>query len=369
MNAVYIVELTNDERKALVELTRRGETKARTLKRAQILLAADRGETDAAIASSVSTSTSTVFRTRRKFLIGGVDHALSEAPRPGAERKLKPHHEAMLTALACTTPPKGRARWTLQLLAGRLVRLTDLKKISKETVRRRLADNQLKPWLRKMWCIPKVDAEYVARMEGILDLYAEPYDPNRPLVCFDETPIQLLDETRRPRPPRPGRPRQIDYEYRRMGTANLFVTFDPNRRWRRVKTTEHRRKQDFARCMKELVDKHYPNADVIRVVMDNLSTHKPASLYETFPAAEARRILRRLEFHFTPKHASWLNMVEIEIGVLSSQCLDRRIPSIAVLRSETRAWERQRNTEKASIKWLFTIDKAREKLGSAYPKI
>jgi hypothetical protein len=245
--------------------------------------------------------------------------------------------------------------------------LTDLTSISKETVRKRLADNELKPWLHKMWCIPKVDAEFVARMEDLLDLYAEPYDPKRPLVCFDETPIQLLDETRRARPPRPGRRRQVDYEYRRMGTANLFVIFDPNRRWRRVKTTEHRKKPDFARCMKELVDKHYPDADVIRVVMDNLNTHKPASLYETFPPAEARRILRRLEFHFTPKHASWLNMVEIEIGVLSSQCLDRRIPSTAILRSETAAWERQRNKEKASIKWLFTIEKARDKMAYAYP--
>lgn len=163
-------------------------------------------------------------------------------------------------------------------------------------------------------------------MEDILDLYAEPPDPKRPVVCFDETPMQLIGETRMPRPMRPGHPALYDYEYKRNGTANLFLYFDPHRCWRHVEVTDHRASVDFAHRMRDLVDIHYPEADLIRVVLDNLSTHSAAALYATFPAPEARRILRRLEFHYTPKHASWLNMVEIEISVMMEQCLHRRIP-------------------------------------------
>lgn len=190
-----------------------------------------------------------------------------------------------------------------------------------------LAENDLKPWRRDMWCIPQVDADYVARMEDVLDLYAEAPDPKRPVVCFDESPIQLIGEVRKPIPAKPGQLERYDCEYKRNGTANLFVFLDVNRPWRKVKVTERRAAEDFAACMRELTDAHYPKAERIRVVLDNLSTHSPGALYQTFPAEEARRVLRRLEFHYVPKHASWLNMVEIEIGVLARQCLDRRIDS------------------------------------------
>jgi hypothetical protein len=169
-----------------------------------------------------------------------------------------------------------------------------------------------------------VDAGYVARMEDVLDLYAEAPDPKLPVVCFDESPIQLIGEVRQPVPAAPGQIERYDSEYRRNGTANLFVFLDVNRPWRKVKVTERRAAEDFAACMRDLADVHYPGADRIRVVLDNLSTHSAGALYQTFPADEARRILRRLEFHYVPKHASWLNMVEIEIGVLAGQCLDRR---------------------------------------------
>jgi len=192
-------------------------------------------------------------------------------------------------------------------------------------VRRRLAENELKPWRRDMCCIPRVDGSFVARMEDVLDLYAEKPDPKRPVVCFDESPTQLIGEVRQPIPPAPGRRERYDYEYRRNGTANLFVFLDAHRPWRTVKVTDHRTAQDFAACMRDLVDVHYPKAERIRIVLDNLSTHSPGALYEAFPAPEAHRVLRRLEFHYTPKHASWLNMVEIEIRVLRSQCLKRRI--------------------------------------------
>ncbi len=170
-----------------------------------------------------------------------------------------------------------------------------------------------------------------------------------------------------PIPPEPGKRERYDYEYRRNGTVNLFVAFDPHRAWRKVKLTERRAAVDYAHCMRELVDVHYPKAACIRVVQDNLSIHAPGALYQAFAPAEARRILRRLEFHYTPKHASWLNMVEIEIGVLQGQCLSRRIDDPKRLRNEIAAWERQRNKARARINWMFTTDKARAKLGRAYP--
>ena len=293
---------------------------------------------------------------------------LSEEPRPGASRKLSGKDEALLIATACSSPPAGRARWTLELLADELVRLTVHASVSRETVRRRLAENDLKPWRKDMWCIPQVDGEYVARMEDVLDLYAEAPDPKRPVVCFDESPTQLIGEVRLPIPAEPGQLKRYDCEYKRNGTANLFIFLDVHRPWRKVKVTDNRAAVDFATCMRELTDVHFPKAERIRVVLDNLSTHSAGALYQAFPACEARRVLRRLEFHFVPKHASWLNMVEIEIGVLRSQCLDRRIATQQQLKSEIAAWERQRNVAKARIKWMFTTDKARAKMGRAYPE-
>jgi transposase len=368
MNVRYRVELDHAEREQLNALLSGGHHAARRLKRAQILLAADAGISDGAIALSIGVGGSTVYRTKRRFVEANLDAALSEEPRPGAARKLTGKEEALLIATACSTPPEGRARWTLDLLAGEIVKLTEHCEISRETVRRRLAENDLKPWRRDMWCIPQVDGAYVARMEDVLDLYAEEPDPKRPVVCFDESPTQLIGEVRQPIPAAPGQRARYDCEYRRNGTANLFVFFDNYRGWRRVKVTEHRAGADFAECMRELVDLDYPAAERIRVVLDNLSIHSSAALYQTFPAPEARRILRKLEFHYTPKHASWLNMVEIEIGVMRSQCLDRRIANRERLRSEIAAWQGQRNAARARIKWMFSTEHARAKIGRAYPQ-
>ena len=368
MNVRYRVDLTQAERNALGALLSGGKHPARKLKRAQILLAADAGVSNDGIATSVGVGGSTVYRTKRRFVEGNLERALSEDPRPGAERKLTGKEEALLVATACSSPPAGRARWTLELLADALVRLTAHDSLSRETVRRRLAENDLKPWRKDMWCIPQVDADYVARMEDVLDLYAEAPDPKRPVVCFDESPTQLIGEVRQPIPAKPGQIERYDCEYRRNGTANLFVFLDVHRSWRKVKVTERRAAQDFAACMRELADVHYPEAERIRVVLDNLSTHSAGALYQTFPADEARRVLRRLEFHYVPKHASWLNMVEIEIGVLATQCLDRRIETYEQLAAETAAWEQQRNAAGARIKWMFTTEKARVKMERAYPQ-
>lgn len=204
-------------------------------------------------------------------------------------------------------------------------------------------------------------------MEDVLDLYEQAYDAKRPVVCFDEKSVQLVAETRVPLPVGPGRPQRYDYEYERRGTANAFMMVEPLGGWRHVAVTERRTRLDFAAQMKELADVHYPEAEQIRVVMDNLNTHKAASLYEAFPPAEARRLLRRFEFHYTPKHASWLDMAEIELSVFTSQCLNRRIPDRESLERDTLAWERQRYQAGIPVKWRFTLQNARTTLLHLYP--
>src|SRR5215207_9990079 len=233
MNVRYRVELSQAERDELTAMLSAGNHAARKLKRAQILLAADVGSSDEQIARTVVVGGSTVYRTKRRFVEG----------------KLAGKEEALLVATACAKPPAGRARWTLELLAGEMVKLTDHESLSPETVRRRLAENHLKPWRKDMWCIPRVDGEYVARMEDVLDLYAETPDPQRPVVCFDESPVQLIGEVRQPIPATPGQLERYDYEYRRNGTVNLFVFLDANRPWRKVKVTERRTAEDYAQCM------------------------------------------------------------------------------------------------------------------------
>jgi DDE superfamily endonuclease len=204
-------------------------------------------------------------------------------------------------------------------------------------------------------------------MEDILDLYAELYDPLYPVVCFDESPYQLVSEVRQPLPGAPGQPVRYDYEYRREGTCNLFMFFEPLQGWRHIKVTDRRTTQDFAHCMRELVDIHFPKAAVISVVLDNLNTHTPGALYATFPPAEACRILRKLDFHYTPKHGSWLNMAEIEFAMVVTQCLDRRLGNQETVRREIAAWEARRNAAKAIVDWRFTTTKARRKLKRIYP--
>jgi transposase len=230
MNIRYRVELTETERVRLMAMLSGGRHAARKLKRAQILLAADAGVADEEIARSVSVGGSTVYRTKRRFVEGNLELALSEEARPGAARKLSGKETALLIATACSAPPEGRKRWTLDLLADAMVRLTGHAELSRETVRRRLAEDDLKPWQRDMWCIPRVDGEYVARMEDVLDLYAEKPDPKHPVVCFDESLTQLIGAVRQPIPAAPRQPERYDCGYRRNGTANLFVLLDAHRK-------------------------------------------------------------------------------------------------------------------------------------------
>ena len=216
---------------------------------------------------------------------------------------------------------------------------------------------------------PKANAAFVAAMEDVLEVYTRPHDPSRPLVCLDETSKQLVDEMRTPLPVQPGRAARYDYEYKRNGTANLFMLFAPLEGWRHVKVTERRTSIDYAHVLKDLSDIHFARAEKIVLVQDNLNTHAPASLYEAFPPAEARRLAERFEWHYTPKHGSWLDMAEAELAVLSGQCLDRRIADRPTLERQIEAWLTRRNTHHAKADWRFTTDTARIKLKSLYPAL
>jgi len=224
--------------------------------------------------------------------------------------------------------------------------------------------------VKQQWCIQgQPSADFVCAMEEILEIYKLPYDSNNPLVCMDETSKQLVIEKRQIISAKPGHPIRYDYEYERNGVCNIFMFYEPFGGKRYVSITDRRTKKDWAIQIKELLDVHYPNAEKVVLVMDNLNTHKGASLYEKFPPAEARRLLNCLEFHYTPKHASWLNIAEIELRVLSGQCLNRRIPDKHTLEKEVRAWQKQRNFLNAKVDWQFTTEDARIKLKKLYPTL
>jgi hypothetical protein len=228
--------------------------------------------------------------------------------------------------------------------------------------------NALKPWLKQQWCIAlQASADFVCAMEDILEVYRRPHDPKRPLVCIDEASKQQVKETRPPLPPQAGKPMRYDYEYERNGVSNLFMIFAPLEGWRHVTVTDRRTSIDWAHCLKEVVDGHFPAADKIVLVSDNLTTHKPAALYEAFAPDEARRIIEKLAWHYTPKHGSWLDMAEIELSVLQRQCLDRRIPDQQTLKRHVAVWEAERNQHAVKANWRFTTADARIKLKKLYP--
>ena len=298
----YLVTLTEDERAALGRRVSAGRAPARELTRARILLKADGGPSgpawpDVAVAVALDVGVSTVQRVRKRFALGGLEAALRhQRPRREYRRKLDGEQEAHLVALACSPPPLGRRFWTLRLLAGRMVELRFVDGLSYETVRRFLKTNELKPWLTQRWCIPpEANGEFVWRMEDVLEVYTRPYDPKRPQVCMDEGSKQLLAEKREPLPVRPGRAKRVDYEYERKGTANLFLCCEPLTGWRSVRVTERRTRLDWARVIKDLVDVHYPDAEKIVLVLDNLNTHGPHSLYERYDPATARRLAEKIE--------------------------------------------------------------------------
>ena len=359
---VCVVHLTVQEKGQLKGMIRAGRNSAQTITRARILLKTDEGWTAPKVAAALDVSDRTTRRTKRRYVEEVLRHRNSSNPYRRADERVDSH----LKGLACSRTLEGRNHETLRELAGKPSELGLWNLVSRDGTAAP-EKNTLKPWRKKQWCIPKVSADFVAHMEDVLDLYAEPYDPERPVVCFDETSTQLLADISEPLPAKPGTLRREDYEYLRAGTRNLFLSCEPKAGWRHVAITQRRTMQDFAHQMRWLVDEAYPDVPVIRVVLDNLNTHRMAALYETFPAAEARRIAKRLEFHYTPKHGSWLNMAEIEFSVLARACLRGRNGDEHGLERAVSANVSERNEIGATINWRFTAKDARSKLRRLYP--
>ncbi|MCW3133602.1 MAG: IS630 family transposase [Methanophagales archaeon] len=372
----YVVTLSREERKFLSELTTKGKHRSQKILNALILLGCDEGEfqekrlTNEEISRVLGISMRKIDRVKKRFVEEGMDVALNG--RKGSRvyaRKVDGDFEARLVALSCSEPPEGYARWSLRLLADKAVELNYIDSVSHETVRRVPKKNELKPWKRKCWVIPpKQNGNFVAQMELVLDVYKRPYDPLYPVVCMDESPKQLIGETRTPIPASPGQLERYDYEYRRLGTCNVFLAFEPLAGKRLVKITERKTGEDWAYFLEEIA-KEYENAEKITLVMDNLKTHTPGSLYLTFPPEKARALWKRFEFIYTPKHGSWLNIAEIELNVLTRQCLKRRFDDIEKVRREVMAWKENRDNKKSKVNWQFTTKDARIKLSKLYPTI
>ena len=372
----YVVKLSAEERERLEALISSGKRSAQLITKAKDPLKADasaagEGWTDREIAAALDTSVNTVGSARRQLVEEGFEATLLRKYNPNSARPriFDGAAEAKLIALACSPAPEGFARWSLRLLEEKVVELNIVEKASDNTIGRKSEKNTLQPHRNRQWVIPPdANAAFVAAMEDVLETYQKPRDPERPLVCLDETSKQLVIETRKPIPAKPGQPIRYDYEYERNGVANIFMTFAPLEGWRKVKVTDHHAAADYAKVLKELSDVHLPDAKQIVLVQDNLSTHTAASLYAAFPPEEARRLAKRFEWHYTPKHGSWLDMAESELAVLTNQCLDRRIPDKPTLAKEIAAWEAHRNKHHAKADWQFTTNDARVKLKRLYPQ-
>lgn len=374
MEKRYRVTLTESERGDLQKLVSVGKTAAQKLVRARILLLADQAEggsskSDPEIVEALGCGRASVERIRKRFVEEGLEAALCPKPSQRVyERKMDGKAEAHLIALACGAPPDGRSRWTLRLLSDRMVVLEHVESLSFETVRRVLKKNELKPWLKKGWCLPEgPSAEFVAAMEDVLEVYHRPYDAKHPVVCMDECSKQLIGEVREPLPPKPGHVAKQDSEYERKGTANVFMAVEPLAGQRTTQVTERRTRVDWAVFVQMLLTTVYASAEKVVLVMDNLNTHGIASLYEAFPPETALALAARLEIHYTPKHGSWLNMAETELSVLARQCLDRRIDDRDLMAREIAIWQADRNAAVARINWQFKTANARIKLKRLYP--
>jgi DDE superfamily endonuclease len=374
---LHPIVLDAAQRARLEEVIRQGRSAARMITRARILLKADCGPagpgwTDTAIKDALDGSRTTISRVCQRGARGdrATPPAGDAAAQAGWGAGGAPARAELLPAAAGARPlDVALAGGALRGAGGRRA---DLARAGAAGVKK----SELKPWLKECWCIPpQANAAFVAAMEEVLEVYTRPYDPRFPQVCMDETSKQLLAEVHAPLPARPttaehrGTPEREDHEYAREGTTNLFLACEPLRGWRHVAVTARRTKVDWAHFIRELVDVHYPDAERLVLVLDNLNTHAPASLYEAFAPAEARRLLERREIHHTPKHGSWLNMAEIALSVLARQCLDQRLATSADVAREVAAWEAERAAAAVTIDWRFTTDEARIKLKHLYPTL
>jgi hypothetical protein len=335
------------------------------------------------IADIFGISPNTVNQVRKTYAVEGLDAALNRKTRIDTETlsKITGDFEAQVIATALSPAPKGKARWTLRLLAEHCMESKYIISISHTTIGDMLNTNQVKPHLSKYWCIPKAnDSRFVANMEDVLGIYKREYNPKIPVICMDEKPIQLLGEAREriaAKPlrldpdtnlPKPGEVEKLDSEYVRKGTASIFIFTEPLRGWRHVEALSSRKKGDFARMVYMISENHYPDVEKIILVADNLNTHEPASFYEAFPPHIAYHLAQKFEFHYTPKHGSWLNIAETELSSLAIQCLgNQRVDTIEELNEILSAWEKDRNMRQKGVNWRFTAEDARIKLKRLYP--
>ncbi|MGH8162162.1 MAG: IS630 family transposase [Gammaproteobacteria bacterium] len=371
---LYKVTLSEEERGELETITRKGSHKSQKVINALILLNCDEGEWNENrargedIADILHVSLRKLDRTKKRFVEEGLEAALGRRKSARRyKRKADGELEARLVALSCSEPPPGQAQWSLRLLADRAVELNYIDSLSYETVRRVPKKNEIKPWRQIGWVIaPGANAEFVAAMERGLDVYRRPYTTAYPVVCMDETPRQLIGETRTPLPTCPGQAARHDYEYVRCGVANVFMATEPLAGKRITKVTAHKGKRDWAHFVNDIA-RHYPDAEKITLVMDNLNTHTAGALYQTLLPEQAKALRDRFEFVYTPKHGSWLNVAEIEINVMIRQCLARRIDSLEVMAKSVAAWQARRERMQATIDWQFTTENARIKLKRLYP--
>ena len=386
---INTINLTEEEVEKLKSLTHKGAgVSAKTIMHANILLFTNDGLGDKKkgvreTAELFDISPNTVNNVRKLYVEGGLDAALDRKTRisPPHISKITGEFEAQVIATALSPAPKGRARWTLRLLADYCSEKKYIVSISHAAIGDMLNTNQVKPHLSKYWCTPKEhDAEFVLHMEDVLGIYQREYDPRIPVVCMDEKPIQLLDEIRdrvsakplRMDPdtglPKLGAAEKIDSEYVRCGTACIFMFTEPLGAWRHTVALKTRKKEDFALLMREISQRYYPDVEKIIIIADNLNTHTPASFYEAFPPKVAYALAQKYEFHYTPKHGSWLNIAETELSSLALQCLgNHRIKSINELNEMLAAWEIERNTRQKGVNWQFTAEDARIKLKRLYP--
>lgn len=373
----HSITLSLEQRGELEKLIQSGTIAARSLMHAHIMLKADTSSqgprwSDRQIEHAFGVSYRTILRTRKRFVEQGMHKALHRKPqgkRP-EKQKLDGVQEAYIIAILCHEKPPGRVQWTLRLLATRAVELEIVTSVSHETVRDLLKKNDLKPWQKWTWCIGTPEnARFVAAMEEVLAVYQRDYDVRFPQVCLDEGSKQLGSEKCESVPMQPGKPTREDYEYQREGFCSVFVACEPLVGKRIVEVRPRRTARDWAEFVRDLIEIHYPDAEKIVLVMDNLNTHGKGSLYETFPAKKAWELSQKLEIHYTPVHGSWLNMAEIELSVLARQALNERMASVQEVQERVGEWQRIRNGQQTTIQWRFTTADARIKLQHLYPKM